>query len=146
MSEVYNVLRDESKRPFTFMHSVARTKKKKHSGELLDNQTWHTNKRHATTTTSKVLKFPTTLWLMKRQFSILSAKFDCPVMYAINFHFWLLRIVKLTYGAVFHSVCQVWLSSGPPEFLTFSYYPWLWNWLVEQSSILSAKLDFPVVC
>ena len=27
----------------------------------------------------------------------------------------------LTNGAVFHSVCQVWLSSGPPEFITFSY-------------------------
>ena len=49
----------------------------------------------------------------------------------------------LTSGAVFHSVCQVWLFSGPPEFFTFSYCAWLWNWLVEQSSILSAKFDCP---
>ena len=26
-------------------------------------------------------------------------------------------------------VCQVWLSSGPPEIFTFSYCAWLWNWL-----------------
>ena len=31
---------------------------------------------------------------------------------------------------VFHSVCQVWLSSGPPESFTFSYCAWLWNWLI----------------
>ena len=43
-------------------------------------------------------------------------------------------------------VCQVWLSSGPPEFFTSSYCAWLWNWLVEQSSILSAKFDCPVAC
>ena len=30
--------------------------------------------------------------------------------------------------AVFHSVCQVWLSSGPLEFVTFSYCAWLWLW------------------
>ena len=35
----------------------------------------------------------------------------------------------LANGAVFHSVCQVWLSSGPPELFTFSYYAWSWNWL-----------------
>ena len=33
----------------------------------------------------------------------------------------------LANGAVFHSVCQVWLSSGPPEFLTSSYCASLWN-------------------
>ena len=44
----------------------------------------------------------------------------------------------LASGAVFHSVCQVWLSRGPPEYFTFSFCAWLWNWLVEQSSILSA--------
>ena len=26
-----------------------------------------------------------------------------------------------------HSVCHVWLSSGPPEYFTFSYCTWLWN-------------------
>ena len=31
----------------------------------------------------------------------------------------------LASGAVFHSVCQVWLSSGLPEFFTFSYCAWL---------------------
>ena len=36
-------------------------------------------------------------------------------------------IVKLACGTVFHSVCQVWLSSGPPEYFTFSYCAWLWN-------------------
>ena len=50
----------------------------------------------------------------------------------------------LACGAVFHSVCQVWLSSGPPEFFSLSYCAWLWNWPVEQSSILSAKFDCPV--
>ena len=38
-------------------------------------------------------------------------------------------IVKLACGTVFHSVCQVWLSSGPPECFTFSYCTWLWNYL-----------------
>ena len=28
-------------------------------------------------------------------------------------------------------VCQVWLSSGPPEFFTFSYCAWVWNWLIR---------------
>ena len=37
----------------------------------------------------------------------------------------------LANGAVFHSVCQVWSSSGPPEFFTFSDCAWLWNWLIE---------------
>ena len=30
----------------------------------------------------------------------------------------------------FHSVYQVWFSSGPPDFFTFSYCAWLWNWLI----------------
>ena len=47
----------------------------------------------------------------------------------------------LASGAVFHSVCQVWFSSGPPEFFSFSYCAWLWNWPVEQSCILSVKFD-----
>ena len=34
-------------------------------------------------------------------------------------------------GAVFHSVCQVWLSSGPQSFFTFSYCTWLGNWLIH---------------
>ena len=60
-------------------------------------------------------------------------------------HFYLLyMIVKLSYGTVFHSVCQVWLSSGLPVFVIFSYCAWLWNCLMEQSSILSAKFDCPV--
>ena len=33
----------------------------------------------------------------------------------------------LANGTIFHSVCQVWLSSGPPGFYTFSYCAWLWN-------------------
>ena len=36
----------------------------------------------------------------------------------------------LANGAVFHSVCQVWLSSDPPECFTFSYCAWLWNWFI----------------
>ena len=31
----------------------------------------------------------------------------------------------LANGAVFHSVCQVWLSSGPPGNFAFSYCAWL---------------------
>ena len=27
-------------------------------------------------------------------------------------------------------VCQVWLCSASPEFFTFSYCAWLWNWIV----------------
>ena len=27
-------------------------------------------------------------------------------------------------------VCEVWLSSGVPEFFTFSYCAWLWIWLI----------------
>ena len=27
-------------------------------------------------------------------------------------------------------VCQVWLSSGPPQFFPFSYCAWLGNWLI----------------
>ena len=38
----------------------------------------------------------------------------------------------LSNGAVLHSVCQVWLSSGPPEYSTFTYCAWLWNWLIVQ--------------
>ena len=53
-------------------------------------------------------------------------------------------IVKLACGTVFHCVCQVWFSSCSPELFTFSYCAWLWNWLVEQSSIVSVKFDFPV--
>ena len=33
-------------------------------------------------------------------------------------------------GAVFHSVCQVWLFRGPPELFTFCYCTWLWNWII----------------
>ena len=33
-------------------------------------------------------------------------------------------------GAVFHSVCQVWLPSGPPEFFTLNYCACLSNWLL----------------
>ena len=47
----------------------------------------------------------------------------------------------LVNGAVFHSVCQVWLSSGPPEFVTFSYCAWLRNWLVKV-----AEQDCVYVC
>ena len=39
-------------------------------------------------------------------------------------------IVKLACGTVFHSVCPVWLSSAAPEYFTFSYCAWLWNWLI----------------
>ena len=46
-------------------------------------------------------------------------------------------------GAVFHSVCQVWLSRGPSEYFTFSYCAWLWNWLsykrVECTSLLERE-------
>ena len=43
------------------------------------------------------------------------------------------HICTFTNGAVFHSVCQVWLSSGLPEFFTFSYMycAWLWHWLIH---------------
>ena len=37
----------------------------------------------------------------------------------------------LANGAVFHFVCHVWLSSGPPEYFTFSYCAWLWNGLSQ---------------
>ena len=37
-------------------------------------------------------------------------------------------------GAVFHSVGQLWLSSGLPECFTFSNCAWLWNWLSESNS------------
>ena len=33
-------------------------------------------------------------------------------------------------GAVFHAICQVWLSRGPPELFTFHYCAWLWNWFI----------------
>ena len=40
---------------------------------------------------------------------------------------------------VFHSVCQVWLSSGPPECFTFCCCAWLWNWLLTNvSRVLAA--------
>ena len=32
-------------------------------------------------------------------------------------------------GAGFHSLSEVWVSSGPPEFFNFIYYAWLWNCL-----------------
>ena len=57
-------------------------------------------------------------------------QFDCPVAH-YNFPFQLLRMtVKLASGAVLHSACPVWLSSGPLEFFTFSYCAWPWNWLI----------------
>ena len=34
-------------------------------------------------------------------------------------------------GAVFHAICKVWLTSGPPEYFTFTYCAWLWNWLIQ---------------
>ena len=37
----------------------------------------------------------------------------------------------LANGAVFHSVWQVWLSSGSPEVFTVSYCAWLWNWIID---------------
>ena len=37
----------------------------------------------------------------------------------------------LSSGAVFHSVCQICLSSGPPEYSTFTYCACLWNWLIH---------------
>ena len=39
-------------------------------------------------------------------------------------------------------VCQVWLSSGRLEFVTFSY--WLWDWLIERKfwTILNSTLPF----
>ena len=46
----------------------------------------------------------------------------------------LLRSIVVSYtlasGTVFHSVCLVWLSSGPPEVVTFIYYALLWNWFI----------------
>ena len=36
-------------------------------------------------------------------------------------------------GAVFHSVCQVWLSSDPSEVFNFSYCAWLGNCLLLNS-------------
>ena len=50
-------------------------------------------------------------------------------------------------GAVFHSVCQVWLPSGPPEFFTFSYCAWLWNWLIltiESQSVWLVRTGHPL--
>ena len=54
-------------------------------------------------------------------------------------------------GTVFYSVCQVWLSSGPPDVFTFRYQrAWLWKclydtvWWYEQSrtqSFLLRMLD-----
>ena len=32
-------------------------------------------------------------------------------------------------------VCRVWFSSGPPEFSTFSYCAWLWNWLIWEVNV-----------
>ena len=51
-------------------------------------------------------------------------------------------------GAVFRSVCQVWLSSGPPEFSAFIYCAWLWNrlrgrWVDRQTP--SINLLFQIV-
>ena len=43
-------------------------------------------------------------------------------------------IVKLACGIVFHSVCPVWLSSGPPESFPFCDCTWLWNWLIVIST------------
>ena len=39
----------------------------------------------------------------------------------------------LATGAVFYSVCQVWLSSDPPEFFTFRYCARLRNWPIGNS-------------
>ena len=36
----------------------------------------------------------------------------------------------LAKGAVFHAICQVWLSRGLPELFTFCYCAWLWNWII----------------
>ena len=44
----------------------------------------------------------------------------------------------LASGAVCHSVCQVWLSSGPPGMFTLSYCAWLWNWCICR--LFTAKL------
>ena len=50
---------------------------------------------------------------------------------ASNFWFSYSHNCTLACGAVFHSVCQAWLSGGPPEVSTFSYCTWFWNWLIE---------------
>ena len=42
----------------------------------------------------------------------------------------------LTNEAVFHSVCQVWLPSGPPGYFIFSYCARLWNWLKKIPCII----------
>ena len=44
--------------------------------------------------------------------------------------FWYSHNCTLVSGTVFHSLCQVWLSSIPPEIFTFSYCAWLWNWAI----------------
>ena len=39
--------------------------------------------------------------------------------------------------AVFHSVCQVWSSSGLPEYFTFSCCTRLWKWLFNANMLLA---------
>ena len=62
--------------------------------------------------------------LAYKQLAATKASKVCLLLYSHN--------CTLANGAVFHSVCQVWLSSGPPEIVTFSYCTWLWNWLIKQ--------------
>ena len=40
-------------------------------------------------------------------------------------------------------VCQVYLSSGPPELFTFSYCAWLWDWLISPSLCTNGILLSP---
>ena len=49
-------------------------------------------------------------------------------------------------GAVFHSVCQVWLSSGLPESSAFMYCAWLWNWLIPGTTHEMAGSIDPLSC
>ena len=54
-----------------------------------------------------------------------------------GFHTHTTALWPMEQSSILH-VCQVWLSSGPPEFSTFSYCAWLWNWLINSDWIMNS--------
>ena len=122
-------------------HSHAQPPKVKHSGGPLNNQTWQTNGWPQ----QKLPEFGFSAHTLPglSLISVFLSWKDYPVKIKVS-------IYIFGHGAVFHSVCQVWLSSGsshlrcqdhilsresdpgcigPPEIFTFSDCAWLWNWL-----------------
>ena len=80
-----------------------------------------------------------TFWRATEQSNLADRMEDCSINQSAVVWVWKPNFGNFCCGQPFER--QVWLSSGPRKCLRFSYCAWLSNWLVEQSSILSAKFD-----